>query len=77
MNLNPKQTIDLKSMSKFSSGIRSLDYSHKTKRFVIGTRSAEVIELGLDGSYIQHIVHGHFEGEKQAELWGCAVHPTK
>jgi hypothetical protein len=43
---------------------------------LVGTRGAEIIEInGLTGQKIKTLISGHFEGTKQAELWGCTVHP--
>ncbi len=64
------------SMSKFPTGVRSLDFDEKNKTILVGTRSSEIMEL-KDGKKLKTLIYGHFEGAKQAELWGCAVHPTE
>lgn len=57
--------------------MRSLDYDEKSKNVLVGTRGSEIIELNLGtGKKLKTLIYGHFEGTKQAELWGCAVHPT-
>ncbi len=71
-----KKTIDLQTMSAFPAGVRSLDFSDKAKTFVVGTRSAEIIEVDQNGKHLATLMHGHFEGGKKAELWGAACHPT-
>ena len=72
------KVIDLAPMSKFQAGVRSLDYNEATKNLIVGTRGAEIIEVnGQSGAKIKTLIYGHFEGSKQAELWGCAVHPSQ
>lgn len=73
-----QKVIDLQPMSKFQAGVRSLDYSELAKTLLVGTRGAEIIEVNMaTGAKVKTLIYGHFEGEKQAELWGCAVHPTQ
>ena len=65
-------------MSVFSAGVRSIDFHEEAKTMIVGTRSAEIIEINTNtGAKIKTLINGHFEGTKQAELWGCAVHPTQ
>lgn len=40
-----KQVIDLVPMSKFPTGVRSLDYLEQTKTILVGTKGAEIIEV--------------------------------
>jgi len=45
---------------------------------VAGTRGSEIIEINANtGSKVKTLIYGHFEGVKQAELWGCCVHPKQ
>lgn len=44
-----KQTFDLTPMSSFPAGVRAFDYNETAKTFLVGTRSAEIIELNLSG----------------------------
>lgn len=44
---------------------------------IVGTRGAEIIEIDSTGKKVKTLIYGHFEGTKQAELWGCATHPTE
>lgn len=64
-NFTQKKVIDLSTMSKFSAGVRSLDFDEKTKSILVGTRGAEIIEVdGNNGKYIKTLIQGHFEGTK-------------
>lgn len=73
-----KQVIDLVPMSKFPTGVRSLDYLEQSKTILVGTKGAEIIEVNqVNGQKIKTLIHGHFAGTPQAELWGCAVHPKE
>lgn len=40
--------IDLAPMSKFSAGVRALDYSEAAKTLLVGTRGSEIIEVDLN-----------------------------
>ena len=63
-------------MSKFPTGVRSLDFYEPTKTLLVGTRSAEIIEVNYqNGQKVKTLINGHFQGTLKAELWGCAVHP--
>jgi len=68
------------SLDKFSGGIpagvRSLDYNPDTKCVLVGTRGSQIIECNRTTGSGKVLLNGHYEGTKQAELWGCAVSPT-
>lgn len=68
----------LASLESFSGGIpagvRSMDYNDKTGNILVGTRGSQIIEVSKSGQG-KVLLNGHYEGTKQAELWGCAVHP--
>jgi hypothetical protein len=52
-----KKQIDLNPMSKFSPGVRSLDYNEKEKTIIVGTRSAEIIEINsTDGKKVKTLI---------------------
>lgn len=53
-----------------------MDYNESNGMILIGTKGAEIFELGKGGKP-KIIMQGHYEGTKKAELWGCAVHPTE
>ena len=73
-----KRSIDLTALNKLNAGIRSLDFNEQTKNLLVGTRGAEIMEVDTTkGTVIKTLINGHFEGTKQAELWGCACHPTE
>lgn len=73
-----KQVIDLVPMSRFPTGVRSLDYHEEAKTLLVGTKGAEIIEVNAtNGTKLKTLIQGHFQGTPQAELWGCAVHPTE
>lgn len=62
-------------MSQFQPGVRSLDFNEQTKCLLVGTRGSEIMEVDTNsGQKVKTLIYGHFEGTKQAELWGCAVH---
>ncbi len=64
-------------MSKFPTGVRSLDFYEPTKSLLVGTRSAEIIEVNYQtGQKVKTLIYGHFQATLKAELWGCAVHPS-
>jgi WD40 repeat protein len=55
-----------------------MDYNEQTKSILVGTRGSEIIEIdGSSGKKLKTLIYGHFEGTKQAELWGLTVHPTQ
>lgn len=55
-----------------------MDVLESANLLLVGTRGAEIIEINLNsGQKIKTLINGHFEGSKQAELWGCAVHPSQ
>jgi|LauGreDrversion4_2_1035121.scaffolds.fasta_scaffold354889_2 hypothetical protein len=56
----PKQIIDLSPMSKFPTGVRSIDYHEQAKTFLVGTRGAEIIELSSAGTKIKTLISGHY-----------------
>lgn len=56
----PKSTIDLTPMSKFPTGVRSLDFYEPTKTILVGTRSSEIIEVAQGGQKLKTLLHGHF-----------------
>lgn len=65
-------------MSKFQAGVRSIDYFEANGNLLVGTRGSEIIEInGNTGAKIKTLINGHFEGAKQAELWGLCVHPKQ
>ncbi len=58
-----KQVIDMAPMSRFPTGIRSLDYLEQTKTVLVGTKGAEIIEVNqVNGQKIKTLIHGHFAG---------------
>ena len=72
------KTIDISGMVKYQPGIRSLDYLDQSNMLLVGTKGSDIIEVNaVSGLKLNHLMNGHFEGNKQAELWGCAVHPNK
>jgi len=71
------RSIDLSKVAGPSPGLRSLAVNKENSKLLAGTRGAEVFELDMKGNKTATIVQGHFEGAKQAELWGCASHPKK
>jgi microtubule-associated protein-like 6 len=73
-----KCVVDLSQFTgDFPSGVRSMDYSEKTQCILVGTRAAQVLEVSQQTSKAKVLINGHYEGTKQAELWGCAVHPSE
>lgn len=72
-----KQLFDVATFSPFPPGIRSLDFNEKSQTLLVGTRSAEILEISQQTGQSRTLVQGHYEGTKAAELWGCAVHPTE
>jgi hypothetical protein len=68
--------IDLAKMTQFQPGVRSIDFHEQSQKMLVGTRGADVFEINSDGSKGEMVVQGHFEGKKQAELWGATVHPN-
>lgn len=66
-------------MARYAPGVRSLDYFEAAQTMIVGTRGSEIIEFNATtGAKLKTLIYGHFEGAgKQAELWGCAVHPTE
>ncbi|TNV87854.1 hypothetical protein FGO68_gene13813 [Halteria grandinella] len=75
--------INLTSMSQFKEiGVRAIDYHQQTGRFIVGTRGAEIIEIGTNCQQIKTHINGHYDYSKdarlpQSEVWGLAVHPKK
>jgi hypothetical protein len=58
-----KQVIDLVPMSKFPTGVRSLDYLEQSKTILVGTKGAEIIEVNqTNGQKIKTLIYGHFAG---------------
>jgi WD40 repeat protein len=50
-------------MSRFPTGVRSLDFLEQTKTLLVGTKGAEIIEVNqTNGQKIKTLIHGHFAG---------------
>ena len=70
--------VDMSGFSQFPTGVRSLDLNPAQTIALVGTKSSEIMEVDINGGKkMSTLIHGHFEGKPKAELWGCAVHPSK
>lgn len=59
------------------AGVRSMDYDESSQKMLVGTRGAQILECNLSSGKAKILINGHYEGTKQAELWGCTVHPQQ